>query len=94
MAAVVPWGTRQALVLTGQAWSRGVKPRQAWHWEDCSPGTEEARRADVIPRESWDLHLCSQKEGRKAVTSELRSQLAHTAACTCWSLEGANKNVT
>lgn len=85
MATVVPRGARQALVLAGQAWGRRVKPRQAWHWGARSPGAEEARGADVIPRKSWGLHLCSQKEGREAFSASglvLWSQVTHTTAGT------------
>lgn len=59
LAAVVPRGARLALVLAAQAMGRGVKPRRAWHWVARSPGAEEARGADVIPRKPWGLHLCS-----------------------------------
>ena len=79
-AAVVPPGARLALVLAGQAGGRGVKPRQAWHWGACSPGAEEARGTDVISKKSWDLHLCSQKEGKKDFKSELWSQATNAAA--------------
>ena len=60
----MPWRAWLALLLTGQAWGRGVKPRRAGDWEACSAGAEEARGADVIPREARGLHLCIQKEER------------------------------
>lgn len=53
-----------ALVLAAQAWNRGVKPRRTRHWRACSFRAEEARGADVIPRESWGIHLC-RREARK-----------------------------
>lgn len=77
-AAVVPKGARLALVLAGQAWGRGVRPRRAWHWDARSPGAEEAQGADVIPRESRGLHLCSQREARKGLEPGLWPQAANT----------------
>lgn len=79
-AAVVPRGAWLALVLAGQAWGRGVRPRRAWHRDARSPGAEEARGADVIPRESGVLHLCSQREARKGFESGLWPQAANTTA--------------
>lgn len=91
MTAVVPWGAWLALVLAGQAWGGGIKPRRAWHWGTCSLGAEEAGGADVIPRKSWGLHLSSQKEGRKAFTLELWSQVVRSTTGTCRPLETPNK---